>query len=411
MMIFLNTVFIVGAIFLLKNRIPKYDSYVNHLSIFSGVWIVITIGSQLSYGDFVSPESVLLFYACLYCYILGSSILSFAKFKESSMQEYNIGRIRVIVFLLVVLCIIANWDIIDEVFFNFRSILDLAIMRQKKEYSQLDESNIFKAIFQRAYLIYIPLTMFLYKKKKAHLVFLILAIISGILLSLSKFTRGPFMHVLLVTGIVYTYLYRKKISIKLVVIIVSSVFLIFGITTSFLFEASGNFKGSILESTQIYIFGGQLSFQDIMYGRYVDNRFYDSPYYSLDNINYILERFEIIDTYPNYVRNWSTTHIFTNTYTYLDCYYLDFGLPGVLIGSCFSGFISDSAYYAMKKYRYNIYNIIFYGYVCFYNMIIFSNNEFMKFSSLLPMVILLVINFFSKNVSGKDDQNSILLQN
>src|SRR5690606_23594146 len=108
-------------------------------------------------------------------------------------------------------------------------------------------------------------------------------------------------------------------------------------------------------------------------------------------------KLELIDTYPDYVREWSKSLV-SNTYTFLDAFTLDLGIPGAIAGSFSIGLFSDYSYQRIRKNNYNLFNIIFYGYVCYYNLFVFANNEFIRFPVLLTVVMLLFLNFFTKKL-------------
>lgn len=397
MMVLFNILMIIVAIFLLSKRIRVYDSIVNHLFFFTFVWITIIIGAQLSFPGKILDTSLILYYCCLFAYILGSSIINQRLNDPVKQRKYSFRNLSLIVGFLVINCFIANMDLLQNVVFNFTSIEAWVVMRKTEEFKEIDESNIYKQIFQRIYLIYIPLCIFLMKNKKMSKFIFIPLVLTAILFSILRFTRAPFMALLIMMLVSYVFIYRVKVPVKYFSITVIVIFIVFGFSQFFLLKDNAN-ASNLVEDLKTYLFGGPLVFQDILDGSYLDNEDYDIKLYSFDFLNYILEKIGIIDSYPSYVREWSSTRT-TNTYTYLDAFTLDFGVVGAVVGSFFTGLLSDFSYKLIKKNNYNLFNIIFYGNICFFNIFVFANNEFVRFSLLLLVVILLILNFLTKKIT------------
>lgn len=397
MIIIFNILMLLLAGWFLRRRLKVYDYVLNHLALFSFVWLFIIIGVQLAYPGKIDDESVILYYTCFFSYLLGSSILKMPRYETVKQRYYNFSTLNIIIFLLFVLGLIANYDLLNKVVFNFSSLDAWVSMRTKQEFEEVDESNIFKALFQRSYLIYIPLALFCVKNKKMSKLIFVGLIIVGIMISLLRFTRAPFLQLLIMLLISYVYIYRVMIPVKTILI---SVFVTIGVFAASQLLLLGD-KASINDITKeinLYLFGGLYVFQDITDGKYLDSNSYDIGYYTFDAFNYILEKLGIIDSYPSYVREWSG-RLMTNTYTFLDAFTLDFGIIGALLGSLLIGLFSDYCYRLVKKNYNNLFNIIFYGYICYFNVFVFANNEFIRFPVLLTMVILLIINFFTKKIT------------
>lgn len=396
MIIFINIVLSVIGLSILKWRLKSYSSYVNHLAIFGFVWLFITVFSQVFYPKLMNFETTLIFYGAWYGYIIGSSIIKHKIMSVDSFanldNKYSIN-LKTVAYILIILGLIANYDLLQKVVFNFSSFNAWASLRKGNEFETIDESSIFKALFQRSYLIYIPIFILLFRNKKTSRLVLIAVIMVGIIISTLRFTRAPFLQLIITILVSYIYVYRERLPIKTILIGIFSVFTIFAISSFFLLGIGGSTE-NVLDEVKLYLFGGQVAYQDILEHKYLDNYQYDVKVYSLDFINYILKKLGFIEKYPSYVREWSRT-LTTNTYTYLDSYTLDLGIFGAISGSFLTGLFSDYAYYILNK-KQNIFNIAFYGYICYFNAFVFANNEFIRFSILLIFVTLWVLNILTK---------------
>lgn len=389
MEVFINIFFLSVGFLWIKYNQRRYISYVNHLSIYGFVWPFITIGAQLAYPNTLSIEVVIFFYICWLLYILGSSLLHHQTLIERESNRSYYYRVKILVLVLVVCCVISNWELFSLII-NAGNLNAWAALRKENGFEDL-ESNMFFTIFQRVYLIYIPLSLYLlYHKKISRLVFIIL-LLTGIAFSLLKFTRAPLLNLLMILLVSYIYIYSKKLPLFTIIITASIVLIVF--ISSMLILSSEAKNYNVIDDVNLYLFAGQVSYQDFYDGIYIDNNKYDVGNYSLDFINYILKKVGLIESYPSYVREYSyRAKVFTNTYTYLDCFTYDLGLLGALIGSFLTGLFSDFSYHIYIKRR-NIFALIFYGFVCYYNCFVFANNEFIRFSVLLIIVTLLLYNF------------------
>lgn len=388
MEIFLNIfLLILGFLFIFKRQ-SSYESYVNHLTIFGFVWPLIIVGAQLSYPNVIPIEVVFFYYLCWYTYIFGSSIL---KHKTSSSENVlmSFRKIKMLILLLVLFCFISNYELLSLIL-SSGNILAWAALRKENGFEEL-ESNIFFTLFQRAYLVYIPLGIYLLSKNKITKTYLIILIITGLLFSVLRFTRAPILNLLIVILVSYVYIYRKKLPFFSILLVVVFVLMIFAGSMMVLMQ--NTYKHNVFDDVKLYLFGGQVSYLDFYYDKYIDNVRYDSGYFSLDWLNYILKKIGIIESYPSYVRDYTDRiEVLTNTYTYLDAFTYDFGLIGAVFGSFTLGLFSDYSYNIYVKRR-NVFALIFYGYICYYNCFVFANNEFVRFSVVLTIISLIFYNF------------------
>ncbi len=389
MIILLNILLLVIGFLFAGKSARRYSSYVNHLNIFSYVWAIVTVGTQFAYPDKIEISTVILYYICWYFYIFGSSLIKHKEYQ--SEPTFNLfTRFYFLIIFLLICAVISNLELLSMIT-RLGDLQAWANLRKEQAFDEL-ESSIFNTIFQRGYLIYIPIAIYLKKNNKISWIFVILLILSGVIISLLRFTRAPLFQLLIIMLVSYVYFYKKKLPIFLIVSGVILLFTVFGVSMFFL--AGGSSRFSVLDDIKLYLFSGQVAFQDFLNDDYIDNVKYDMKYFSLDFLNYILKKIGLIETYPSYVRDYSRV-VLTNTYTYLDAFTYDFGVIGAAIGSLIIGFLSDLSYDVFYK-RKNVFALIFYGYICYYNAFIFANNEFIRFSVLLTLVSLAIYSFIIK---------------
>ncbi|WP_418263905.1 O-antigen polymerase [Flavobacterium faecale] len=392
MEIFINLLFLSIGFFFITRRQKVYSSLVNHFTIFGFVWPFITVGTQLAYPKQVAIEVVIFYYICWFAYIFGSSLFkhNFSKVIEISSTTYS--RIKILIIFLFLFCIISNWELLSLIL-NIGNLLAWAALRKENGFEDLD-SNIFFTLFQRVYLVFIPLGIFLFKNQKISKIFLSVLIFSGFIFSILKFTRAPILNLFIVLLVSYVYIYKKKLPLFSIMVSVLIIFLIFGGSMLILTKDSSGYN--LVDDINLYLFGGQVAYQDFFDGSYIDNMRYDINNYSLDFVNYILKKVGFIDTYPSYVREYTNNPIvITNIYTFLDAFTYDLGIVGALIGAFVMGLFSDYSYRIYNSRR-NIFALVFYGYICYFNCFVFANNEFIRFPVLLTAVSLIFYNFLVK---------------
>ena len=164
MEIIINAIFLFIGFFIIKKSQKRYGSYFNHFNIFGVVWPFIIVGTQIFYHDKIAFEVIVLFYFCWLSYFAGSVILKHKNYGTPVYDNSMFRRIKLLLFFLFVFCIISNWELI-KLIIDTKDVLAWAALRKDKTFEEL-ESNIFYTLFQRAYLIYIPLGILLFKYKK-----------------------------------------------------------------------------------------------------------------------------------------------------------------------------------------------------------------------------------------------------
>lgn len=403
MIVLLNISYILTGLFLCKIVLNKYSNLLNHVSIFSIIWVSLILGAQLTKFADLEYFTLTVVYISWYFFLFGSFIFINKNRQKANTKEISnikINRnLKYLCFTLTVFSCLMNYEILKNVFFDFSSFSDWAQMRNDDAFSEFRDNNILYTLFGNTSNIYIPISIFLLIKKKISKFAFALIYFVAILLALATFNRAPLLFLLIISLVSYSFI-SNKVPYKLI-FSSSIIMLLLFVLTSYFLNVNSNNSESSTNMVFIYLFGGITAFQNLLNGGYNVTSF-DSNYYSFDFINYILKTLRIINSYPNLVREYDNS-IMTNVYTYLDCFTLDFGILGAFGGSFLIGLISKIYY---KKYfnSRSIFYLIIYSTFCYYAAFIFMNNEYIRFGVVLFIVkvyflifLFKLINYESKN--------------
>lgn len=398
MIILVNFIGVVVTAVLFNYVIKQYTAKINHVSIFTGIWFSLIILSQFL-DEIYTPEieTIILYYIVLIVFLLSSKI-NLNRVNTRS-QNYSLHKIKLIVYLLFILTLIANITLIIFLVNTNFAFDQWYTLRSGENRNLITGDNFLYNAFGRLYYLYIPLLIFLLKNNQiSKKIFIIIIGLSFFLTSLN-FTRAPIIQLAIITYVSYLYIYKVKVSIfKLLLIALSflGVYIFVQIILNEYNEASNN----VLEDIELYIFGGFKSYELIINDIYLDSYEKNSTLYSLDFLNYILSKLGIIDSYPSYVRNYNLA-LNTNVYTFLDALTLDFGLVGAVISGFIYGYIPKKMYkiYLNKN---TLFSITMYSLLCYYSFMIFMNNELIRISFFLYLIEMLLIESFIRNGRTKN---------
>lgn len=404
MIVLLNISYILTGLFLCKIVLNKYSNLLNHVSIFSIIWVSLILGAQLTKFADLEYFTLTVVYISWYFFLFGSFIFINKNRQKANTKEIlniKINRnLKYLCFTLTVFSCLMNYEILKNVFFDFSSFSDWAQMRNDDAFSEFRDNNILYTLFGNTSNIYIPISIFLLIKKKISKFAFALIYFVAILLALATFNRAPLLFLLIISLVSYSFI-SNKVPYKLI-FSSSIIMLLLFVLTSYFLNVNSNNSESSTNMVFIYLFGGITAYQNLLNGGYNVTSSFDSNYYSFDFINYILKTLRIINSYPNLVREYDNS-IMTNVYTYLDCFTLDFGILGAFGGSFLIGLISKIYY---KKYfnSRSIFYLIIYSTFCYYAAFIFMNNEYIRFGVVLFIVkvyflifLFKLINYESKN--------------
>ncbi|TRX20869.1 oligosaccharide repeat unit polymerase [Flavobacterium franklandianum] len=388
--IIVNILFLFFGIHLFLMINKRYSSVINHVSIFTSVWLFIILGSQLSGYVVFQLNTLVVVYLSWYFYLFGS-YLSESEINIDSIvvKILDIEKIKIACYVLVVLSFFANLTILKDVFFNFSSFEVWAKMRNDQAFSDYRDGNYFYTVFGNTSNIYLPLAIYLFMEKKINSLVLIVVYLVSILIAVAAFTRAPMLYLIIISIVFFTY-QAKRVPYKLILTSFTVLVLLFAVSSYFIGEVS---QGAVDTNSAInlYLYGGITAYQNLLNGKYFTYDVFDSSYYSFDFINYILKTFRIIKSYPDLVREYDQD-LPTNVYTYLDCFTLDFGFMGAFLGSYILGYISKIIY--LRYYRnQSIFDLILYSTICYFASFIFMNNEYIRFTFVLFIVKIFIIKF------------------
>lgn len=397
-MIILTFLILGIGLFIWRKVIKDYDFPLNHVNLFSVSWLFVLFGSL------VFPLEVELKYSTINVMLLAwiSFLIASFKFKRSNhifeiendslKIEYNLIKLKYVLYALLFLSILAYLTNLSEVFSQMTSMESWSTVRTENQYKDATDENLFFSLFARNYSIYVPIAIYLYHKNSISKIQMILFFSFGLVTSVINFSRAPLLELLIVSLVCFLIINgTNKIPILRILLIALILVSFFISTQSLLVSDTVNFS-DILYQIKLYLFGGVNNFQLILDGKYINSIEYDSNLYSFDFLNYILQRIGIIDSYPPLIREYNN-FTYSNVYTYLDCFVLDYGLIGAMVGSYIIGLICKYFYFNYLKTN-SITSFIIYGIICYYLVMTFMNNEFIRFSFILFIVKILLIDWF-----------------
>jgi oligosaccharide repeat unit polymerase len=387
----------VGILFLLiRKRIKPFSFYL----FFSLVWLILLIGSEIIDSSYrLLPFTLFIFYLAWASLLVG--VLIYSNVTKMNNDNYGIYFVKYnykILYFISIFLFLMNFFVVYDVFrgliANGLSISNFSSLRSLENQEYLQQSRPLFQLFGRSYLIYIPILLFLYSKRKLKLTILAIIVGFGFIFSASYFTRAPILQLFItifVSLLIFFHIGVKKMLPRLILFTVT-IILILTVMQNAIQLRNENSSENLGSSLILYVFGGQKAFEDIINNSYPSVK---TSYYSLDSVNYFFERAGLISDYPSLVREYSVGNIFTNVYTYLDAYYIDLGIIGIILGPLFIGaFITHAYRYANR--RTSILWSVVYAY-CVYGLLIsFLNNEFIRVNIIIIFLETFLIEIISR---------------
>lgn len=418
--IWVNTIFITIILTLLFGVLYRIKKQKIHLYIYTIVWAILVFGNQIiGFPYLVSIETLIVVYLAWITFYLGAICiyLYYANEKNESGREvlYSTTRLKTALYFIILLSIVANYLYFQNAASKLQGLANLALLRGSEAREVLTESNMFFNLFGRSYNIYIPMAFLLYNKKKLSPYILAIIVIIALATSAATFTRAPILNVLICV-LVSVVLSGKKIRLNALSgsFVLGFVGLLYFLTNEINTKLSlvkvKNADELFVNSVFTYIFGGIRAYQDILEGLYIDHqeKYYDASAYSLDFLHYFLKRLGFIQEYPGLIREYMRgADIPTNVYTYLDCFTLDLGIGGALIGSLFLGLFTT--FIAIQaQFRRTITMTTLYCFCCFGMAIIFMNNEFIRNTVFLMLIPLALVEFIARlNMTTENAEDAV----
>lgn len=380
----INIIGVTIVVFLLHLITLRTRDWTTHCHIFSISWGAAIFVSQFILNGAIKPDSDTLFvlYLCWWAYLAGSLFFirkakkSKSQSSDSDIDAIDAKRAR---FTLVALMLFQWAAIIYEIStYNlagyFGSILTVgAELRTSNVLTSVD-LPFYLEIWRWGFIWYLPLAFDMRRQEIISKASLISIVFLSFLSALGKFTRTPILQICIIIFVCWVILYKPKKSTRFLVGggIACAIFLVFVIMQSAI--QGQNTSQNSMEILAPY-FGGSFK----AYGFILHNEFpRESGYYSLDAIYFIFYKLGILGDYPGIIRPYVYTPIYTNLYSFLDCFTLDLGVFGAFIGTLLLGAIS-AIFYNRINLKVNPARLSAYCYVAYACFMTPSNNEFVRF--------------------------------
>ncbi len=415
-----NAIFIVILLTIYLTIIRRIYKQKIHLYIYTAVWALLVLGNQIVGKPYtIDIQTLIVVYSAWLTFLIGAiGVYLYYTPEKINVEKtvlYSVKRLQFSLVVLIFLSLIANYYFYQTSFAKLQGVNNLTYLRTSAARDVLTEPNMFYNLFGRSYNIYIPMAFLLYYRQKLSTFLLAAILVVAFLTSAAAFTRAPILYVL-VCIIVSVVLSGKQIRLNKTTISIAASFLgmLYYLTNEINTQLSQvkikNADELLVNSFFVYIWGGIRAYQTILEGTYRDfgSKLYDSSFYSFDFFHYFLKRFGVIDKYPNLIREYMPGDVLpTNVYTYLDCFTLDFGITGALVGSLIIGIITT--YFAVQaQFKRTITMMSIYCFCCMGMAIIFMNNEFIRNTVFLMLIPLAFVEFLARlNMDTNPDADSI----
>lgn len=364
----------------------KTGDYLTFAQVFSLFWGLCILSAQIPPATVAAPDliTILILFVAWWAFLLGA-LLVLAKPLPRYVPCYDLNKKRALMALwsLVGLHAVAWWvGLPDFDRFDFTSwsnvVSGLADLRVR--HGLKTEMPWFLQFVGSGFIYYFPLAVLLLRKGWISRSGLSVIVLMGVFMSLTRFSRAPFLWAAVVLLFSWKLVYKPKAkAVVLTSLIAAAVFIgVFFWMQIILVGSTWSVQGvyAILDG---YWGGSMRAYSTIVHGEYPR---YEYGLYSLDAINWALAKLGLISGYPELVRNYGTNA--TNLYTFLDAYTLDFGIFGAFAGAFVTGIIVAVAYRMVKIY-FRLSTLVMYATLTFFCAMSTANNEFIR--NTIPMML------------------------
>lgn len=391
---------LVGITLYFSNSVEKFSFY-NICYAFTIIWVFLILGAQYLLFCRLEFWYILLLY---FIPIIFNIILVAKKMYSANLEserrisdyDYNLNSVKYLSFFLMIACIISNlFYVYQEYYLKGIELVAIEQVRSATYQYEKEDPSTFYNLFGRIYLLLLPWFYYLYQRERIHLFTLISFIIISILLSTVFLTRAPILITFVYILLCNYFFFGKKFAMKTNITLGIVALLIFTIITQLIDSNTDSSSNSFFSSFKLYVFGGIVALQNLITGTGLDTPdYYKTDFlYSFDFVYYIIQKVGLIGDYPSYIRSYVDFNGHeTNVYTFLDCYYLDFGIPGILLGSAILFYFFLSFYERFRNSKridyLQIYLLIFSNL-----MMCFMNNEFIRISFYISILEIIVMHY------------------
>lgn len=366
----------------------------SYLSVFSVVWLGLIVGSQLA-GPPYAPDAstVLVLYGAWFSLLLGAGWWV-AQTRDSvkvvpSHRQYmapELRRMRAILLVLILANLAATlWFLVGAYRAGYLGVGGLAGMRLGIAQGNYHRSSILYQLFSRVYVIYVPMAVLLRKHRGISGRGLVATGLVALVVAASLFTRAPVLQVGITFLAAWSVAFRPRAKFLAAAIALGVLMgAFFYVTESQLLARASYVQSGLNPATaaEAYMFGSARAYQAVLQGEYPSRA---PGIYSLDFVNYPLERLGLISSYPPIVRSPLRVPPYTNTYTFLDAPTLDLGVLGAMIGAFIIGGIAALVYGRAHSVM-SVFWVSLYAFVVYGLSMAFLNNEFIRFNSVLIVI-------------------------
>lgn len=379
---------LIGSLYhVLTNSIRGFG----YLELYGIVWGLLLIGAPFIGPPFVPALSThILFYTVWLLFLLPS----FAVFRQqatgTAIVQHPVRTVKRLLTFLLIMSLLANgWMLVQ-----ISSELDLVrfgwfALRFQGQRLQAEQSNVFYQLFARNFLLYLPMAFWLFFRKALRTGPLLMICLLALVTASLSLTRAPVLlwSLTILTSLsVFGKLSRRRIR-QLSLFLFSPVLLV---TLSFSYTPA-----AFWQVAKIYLWGGARAYETLLEQNYPGYRLYDSPYYSLDFLNYTAQRAGLIQSYPPLVREYASGPVMTNVYTYLDAFTLDFGIGGALFSALTLGWLAARLHRRAFRFQ-SIPVVCYYAFVNYAIAMSFMNHELIRINAFLLAIELWLIHHLLK---------------
>jgi len=242
------------------------------------------------------------------------------------------------------------------------------------------------SVWRWDHVLYIPLAAILHFQGTISRRHYVLIGLFALVACSARYTRAPVIMLSTCCFISWIILHRPNSKTLLCVGGFLSTLGIIGFVASqtFLVHIERFAQVSLSESFIPYIGASPKAYEMLLKGNFPR----ESGFYSLECINYLLNKTGILANYPGWERPEVFTPVITNVYTFLDAFTLDWGIFGAIAGACLIGAAIAWIYNRLVRQP-NYFNLVAYSYLVYSCIMSIANNEFIRAS--LPINFMLAI--------------------
>jgi len=389
--VILNSLGDCGAVLLLCLITYRAGSGKTLAHLFSVVWGPCILAAQFftTSTHTLSSTTLIVLFAAWWA-LLAGTLITIRRPSAIAQREVAINKRRALALVLLLVSLQATlvvYELPMTVAEHSPNQLVLAL-RSTDASSDRNKSPWWLEPFRNAFFVYIPLALALRKRDWLSRRMFCILVVAACLLALTRMTRAPLMATMVTLWTTWALLYRPRAVRAWDVLaggvaVFSAVFLT--IQTALLRLATHTVEG--VQLIEGYYGGSMRAFESIVAGTFPK----EAGYYSADMFYYVLNKLNMIDSYPSLVRPYGGNG--TNIYTFLDAYTLDGGLFGALLGAALTG-VAGGWLFTRASRRHSPVMVASYAVFAYCVAMAVANNEFIRIGPVLTIGLAVAVNRF-----------------